>query len=185
MKLLPIAFDQHNEPIAWLYENEPQRIDVDGQLIPLRVLRRRQMTPCAKQIKCFDNITRPCVRPEGHANGCNPFSDSDNAEPQTTAPVNDVGGAFLEVPSPSSPPITGLQSQREIQMRMDADCFTRAQQRGETTFTLVERDLSSPKTILFWIMENFDGKTPAPKLRDAFEDALFMLFSPIEKKRAD
>lgn len=141
-----------------------------------------KMELCGLEVKCYDNITRPCVRDKGHANGCNPFSNI-VLTPQTPE-VHDVGapdaitGFQAQVPD-------GPEDRRATQLAMDARCFRNARQRGETTFSLIERDPTSPRTILFWIMENFDGKTPAPKLRDAFEDALQMLFSPIEKKRAD
>jgi hypothetical protein len=68
--------------------------------------------------------------------------------------------------------------------KRDAECFRKAEARGELTFTVTERDPTSPKTILFWIMENFET-APAEKLRDAFEGALGMQFSQIQKKRAD
>lgn len=68
--------------------------------------------------------------------------------------------------------------------KRDAECFRKAEQRGELTFTVVERDPTAAKTILFWIMENLDS-APAEKLRDAFEGALAMRFSQIPKKVAD
>ena len=30
---------------------------------------------CGKPIKCYDYMTRPCIRKRGHTDGCNPFSD--------------------------------------------------------------------------------------------------------------
>lgn len=68
--------------------------------------------------------------------------------------------------------------------KRDAECFRKAEARQELTFTVVEHDPTGPRTILFWIMENFDT-APAEKLRDAFEGALGMQFSQIPKKRAD
>lgn len=77
------------------------------------------------------------------------------------------------------------QEHREFARKMDDRCHEKAKERNQQTFTLVEQDRSAPRTILFWIMENFDGKTPPEKLRDAFEDALAMQFSPVEKKAPD
>ena len=74
---------------------------------------------------------------------------------------------------------------RAYAKKMDDKCAQKARERGQQTFTLIEQDASAPRTILFWIMENFDGRTPPEKLRDAFEDALAMLFSPVAKKRPD
>lgn len=74
---------------------------------------------------------------------------------------------------------------RDYARRHDNKCHSKAVSREQQTFTLVEQDRSSAKTVLFWIMENFDGKTPPEKLRDAFEDALAFLFSPIDKKAPD
>lgn len=71
-------------------------------------------------------------------------------------------------------------TQRERAIAMDKACFHRAQERGQQTFTLVAQDKSAPKTILFWIMENFEH-TPVEKLRDAFEDALAMREHPKRK----
>ena len=31
---------------------------------------------CGKLIKTIDNTKLPCLRPSGHTDGCNPFSDS-------------------------------------------------------------------------------------------------------------
>jgi len=55
----------------------------------------------------------------------------------------------------------------------DALAFTKAKTRGEETFTLVEQDRTSPRTILFWIGENFET-APPEKLREAFERAMRM-----------
>ena len=77
----------------------------------------------------------------------------------------------------------GLQEKQSARKR-DAECFRKAFDKDELTFTVVEHDPTSPKTILFWIMENFET-APAEKLRDAFEGALAMQFSTIPKKRAD
>lgn len=32
---------------------------------------------CGKKIRTMDNDLKPCLRPKGHENGCNPFSNSD------------------------------------------------------------------------------------------------------------
>lgn len=66
----------------------------------------------------------------------------------------------------------------------DRAVYEKAVKRIQRTFTLVEQDKSSPRTILFWIMENF-YTSPDDKLYDAFEDALAMKNSTIEKKNPD
>ena len=75
--------------------------------------------------------------------------------------------------------------QREHAKKMDYRCAEKARSRNQQTCTLVEQDATSPRVILFWIMENFDGKVPPEKLRDAFEDALAIVYSEVPKKRAD
>ena len=65
----------------------------------------------------------------------------------------------------------------------DKDCFDKAQARGDMTFTLVGQDRSSPKTILTWIMENFETCSDA-KLSDAFRTAIAMKHHP-KRKAAD
>lgn len=62
----------------------------------------------------------------------------------------------------------------------DATCFAKAQQRGQHTFTLVAQDISSPRTVAYWILENIE-KAPAEKLREALEDALIMRAHPNRK----
>jgi hypothetical protein len=65
----------------------------------------------------------------------------------------------------------------------DEQVFLRAHRRGQETFTLVAQDRSAPRTILYWIGENFET-APPEKLRDAFERALRMReYSP--RKWAD
>ena len=65
----------------------------------------------------------------------------------------------------------------------DTKVYAKAKNRGQETFTLVAQDRTSPRTILFWIGENFET-APPEKLRDAFERALRMReFS--ERKWAD
>ena len=76
--------------------------------------------------------------------------------------------------------LTELQKQQ----RRDNACFAKASARGQRTFTVVEQDKTSPKTILFWIMENLTT-APREKLEDAFESAMGMRFSAIDKKNAD
>jgi hypothetical protein len=77
-----------------------------------------------------------------------------------------------------------LPGQRELSIKMDAECHSKAIARGEQTFTLVEHDPTSPLTILEWIKLNW-YTAPIGKLRDAFEDALCMKASTIEKRAAD
>lgn len=31
---------------------------------------------CGKLVKTIDNLKKPCLRPQGHDGGCNPFSDT-------------------------------------------------------------------------------------------------------------
>jgi hypothetical protein len=67
----------------------------------------------------------------------------------------------------------------------DVACFTKAKKRGEQTFTLVQQDKSSAKTICFWIMENIET-APKHKLLEALDDAIkFRDFNPNRKKFAD
>lgn len=77
-----------------------------------------------------------------------------------------------------------LPGQRETAIKMDSECYAKARERGQQTFTLVEQDVTAPKCILEWIRLNWDT-APISKLRDAFEDALCMKASTIEKKHAD
>jgi hypothetical protein len=37
---------------------------------------------------------------------------------------------------------------------LEDECNRKARERNDHTFTLVGQDLSSPRTICFWIMEN-------------------------------
>ncbi len=69
-------------------------------------------------------------------------------------------------------------------MAQDKTCFEKAARRGQRTFTLVEQDRSAQRTILWWIMENWEH-APDAKLQDAFEDALAMKRSQVEKKWPD
>ena len=75
------------------------------------------------------------------------------------------------------------REQAERGRRMDAECFRKAQERGQQTFTLVEQDKSSPRCIAFWILENIET-APAGKLIDALQDALAMRSAP-NRKAAD
>ncbi len=65
----------------------------------------------------------------------------------------------------------------------DTKVYAKAKNRGQETFTLVAQDRTGPRTILFWIGENFET-APPEKLRDAFERALRMREFP-ERKWAD
>ena len=65
----------------------------------------------------------------------------------------------------------------------DTKVYAKAKNRGQETFTLVAQDRTSPRTILFWIGENFET-APPEKLRDAYERALRMREFP-ERKWAD
>lgn len=78
----------------------------------------------------------------------------------------------------------GYQLQRRRAIEQDGECFRKARERGEQTFTLVEHDPTAPYTILEWIRLNW-ATAPDAKLRDAFEDALAMRASSIPKRPAD
>jgi hypothetical protein len=91
-------------------------------------------------------------------------------------------GSLDKGPDKATESLSGTQ--REKAILMDAECFRKATERGEQTFTLVEHDPTAPKTILHWIKLNWDT-APIEKLRDAFEDALSMKTSTIPKRSAD
>lgn len=77
-----------------------------------------------------------------------------------------------------------LEGQQDVARKMDNECHRKAISRGQQTFTLVEQDQTSAKTVLAWIWLNWDT-APVSKLRDAFEDAICFKCSPIQKKAAD
>lgn len=73
---------------------------------------------------------------------------------------------------------------RAIRARLDdAECFEKAQARGQQTFTLVAQDFTSPFVIAEWIKLNI-MTAPHEKLVDALLDAIAMREFPT-KKRAD
>ncbi len=55
----------------------------------------------------------------------------------------------------------------------DQKCYDKAVARGERTFTLVARDISSPEVICEWIKQNINT-APEEKLNEALEAALEM-----------
>lgn len=65
----------------------------------------------------------------------------------------------------------------------DCSCFAKAVARQDHTFTLVGQDVSSPRVIAFWILENIET-CPAEKLRCALEDAITMR-NTRKRKHAD
>ena len=65
----------------------------------------------------------------------------------------------------------------------DTQCYAKAKQRRQQTFTLVEQDASAVKTIAHWIYLNIET-CPAEKLRLALEDCINMREFP-NKKNAD
>jgi acyl-ACP thioesterase len=65
----------------------------------------------------------------------------------------------------------------------DTNCHAKAKRRGQRTFTLVEQDASTVKTIAHWIYLNIETCPPA-KLREALEDCIAMRDFP-NKKNAD
>jgi hypothetical protein len=76
------------------------------------------------------------------------------------------------------------EQQKAKALAMDSNCYNRARQRGEQTFTLVERDFTSPYVIVEWIKLNL-ATAPPEKLLDALRDAIAMQRSPIPKRDAD
>lgn len=55
----------------------------------------------------------------------------------------------------------------------DMTTYMKAKRRGDPTFTLVGQDKTSPRCIVFWIMENIET-CPDAKLREALDDAIRM-----------
>ena len=65
----------------------------------------------------------------------------------------------------------------------EVECRQKAIARNDLTFTLVGQDLSSPRTIAFWILENIHT-APAEKLQSALTKAIRMRSLP-NRKPAD
>jgi hypothetical protein len=65
----------------------------------------------------------------------------------------------------------------------DKTCFAKAQERGDQTFTVVGRDMSSPRVICEWIKENIET-CPEDKLHEALNRAIVMR-SLASRRRAD
>jgi hypothetical protein len=65
----------------------------------------------------------------------------------------------------------------------DRDCFQKALQRDQFTFTVVEQDMSSPTVICEWIKQNIET-CPAEKLEHALAVAIKMRDYP-RRKHAD
>jgi hypothetical protein len=65
----------------------------------------------------------------------------------------------------------------------DTQCHAKAKARGQRTFTLVEQDASSVKTIAHWIYLNIET-APPEKLHEALDDCIAMREFP-NKKNAD
>lgn len=65
----------------------------------------------------------------------------------------------------------------------DANCYTKAVERGQRTFTLVAQDVSAPVVIAEWIKQNI-MTCPVEKLHQAIEDAVAMRDYP-KRKHAD
>lgn len=55
----------------------------------------------------------------------------------------------------------------------DAECFRKASERGDATFTVVGQDRSSPRVICEWIKENIET-CPEDKLHEALNRAIVM-----------
>lgn len=65
----------------------------------------------------------------------------------------------------------------------DTKCHAKAKTRGQRTFTLIEQDVTTVKTIAHWIYLNIET-APAPKLQEALDSCLKMREFPA-KKNAD
>lgn len=65
----------------------------------------------------------------------------------------------------------------------DKSCFDKAQARGDQTFTVVGRDMSSSRVICEWIKENIET-CPEDKLHEALNRAIAMRTLP-SRRRAD
>ncbi len=65
----------------------------------------------------------------------------------------------------------------------DSRVHAKAKARGQRTFTLVEQDASTVKTIAHWIYLNIET-APPEKLREALDDCIAMREFP-NKKNAD
>jgi hypothetical protein len=79
--------------------------------------------------------------------------------------------------------VIDLAKQKEAARAMDDECFRKAKERGDQTFTLVSQDRSSPTVICEWIKQNIET-APEEKLVDALMDALSMRTDP-NRKNAD
>src|SRR6267143_1717035 len=72
---------------------------------------------------------------------------------------------------------------RPLRDHMGMTMNKKANERNDLTFTLVGQDLSSPRTIAFWILENIHT-APAEKLQSALTKAIRMRSLP-NRKPAD
>ena len=55
----------------------------------------------------------------------------------------------------------------------DNECFRKAKERGDHTFTLVGQDVTAPAIICEWIKQNIET-APVHKLLEAFDCAIMM-----------
>lgn len=55
----------------------------------------------------------------------------------------------------------------------DNECYSKAQSRGDATFTVVAQDITAPRVICEWIKENI-LTCPSTKLFDALQRAIDM-----------
>jgi hypothetical protein len=65
----------------------------------------------------------------------------------------------------------------------DQECFDKAKQRGDATFTVVGQDFTAPATICEWIKLNIETAPPA-KLYAALDRAITMR-AQLNRKAAD
>lgn len=47
------------------------------------------MENCDKPVRCYDYMTRKCIREKGHTGGCNPFSNTAPLDQQVQEKKND------------------------------------------------------------------------------------------------
>lgn len=74
---------------------------------------------------------------------------------------------------------------RYRQQTMDSQCFTKAKERNQLTFTLVEQDILAVGVIGEWIKQGIILGVPREKLHDALDDACNMRDSGVVKKVPD
>ena len=69
---------------------------------------------------------------------------------------------------------------RRKNMDQESSCYTKARNRDQMTFTVIEQDKTAVSTIGWWILQNIET-APAKKLRLALDEALEMRGYPGRK----